>query len=801
MWTKIAGIILRNRILILILVLVATLFMGYHARHARMSYSLAQMLPQDDSTFIEHVKFKSIFGEEANVFAVAVRDSNFFQLDHFNKWKKLTDELTELNGVSNITSTTELVYLEKNKLKKNFDFKHIFPNTISTQNELDSLRQVLLNFPIYNGLLYNDSLSIYAMTISIDKKLLNTEERIEIIEGIHDVIKEFGEESGLVIHYSGLPYIRTEVSKKIKHELSLFILLAGLVVVIILYLLFRSLKAVLVAITIVSIAVVWTFATVTLFGFEITVLTGMLPPLLIVIGVPNSIFLINKYLQEYATHGNKIKALQRVIQKTGSAIFLTNLTTAAGFGTFILTSSDILKEFGMVASLNVLGIFILSLLIIPTVYSFLSPPKVRHTKHLDNKLITKFISSLVFLTENNRKLIYILTAFFIAFGIWGITLIKTTGYMVDDIPEDDPIYVDLKFFEKNFGGLMPFEIVIDTKKKKGAQKLSTLKKVDELQERLSRFDELSKPISLSNGIKLARQSFFNNKIQHYKLPSNQEKNWIFSYLSKSRQQANNSTFINSFIDSTEQYTRLSYKIKDLGTTRMREIKNEIQLIVDSVFTPEKFNTSITGTSIVFTKGTSFLIKNLFVSLFLAIILIAFFMALMFRSARMVAVSLIPNLIPLLLTAGLMGYFHIPIKPSTILIFSIAFGISVDDTIHFLAKYRQELKIFDWDIGKSVHEAIKETGVSMFYTSIVLLFGFSIFIASDFGGTVALGILVSITLFFAMLTNLLLLPSILLSLEKHLTTKAFKEPLLSIFDEEEDLELDDLVIENKESLKE
>ena len=800
MWTKIAGIILRNRILILILVLMATLFMGYHARQARMSYSLAQMLPQDDSTYIEHVKFKSIFGEEANVFAVAVRDSSFFQLDHFNNWKQLITELNDLKGVTNITSTTELVYLEKNKAKKNFDFNHIFPNTISTQKELDSLHQVLLNYPIYNGLLYNDSLNIYAMTISIDKKLLNTEERIEIIEGIHDVIKEFGEASGLIIHYSGLPYIRTEVSKKIKHELSLFILLAGLVVIIILYLLLRSLKAVLVAITIVTIAVVWTFATTSLFGFEITVLTGMLPPLLIVIGVPNSIFLINKYLQEYATHGNKIKALQRVIQKTGSAIFLTNLTTAAGFGTFILTSSDILKEFGIVASLNVLGIFFLSLLIIPTVYSFLSPPKVRHTKHLDNKIITKFISSLIFLTENNRKLIYILTVFFIAFGILGISLIKTTGYMVDDIPEDDPIYVDLKFFEKNFGGLMPFEIVIDTKKKKGAQKLSTLRKIDDLQERLSRFDELSKPISLSNGIKLARQAFFNNKKQHYKLPSNQEKNWIFSYLSKSRQQTNNDTFINSFIDSTEQYTRLSYKVKDLGTTRMRELKSEIQLIVDSVFKPAKFNTSITGTSIVFTKGTSFLIKNLFVSLFLAIILIAFFMALMFRSARMVAVSLIPNLIPLLLTAGLMGYFHIPIKPSTILIFSIAFGISVDDTIHFLAKYRQELKIFNWDIGKSVHEAIKETGVSMFYTSIVLLFGFSIFIASDFGGTVALGILVSITLFFAMLTNLLLLPSILLSLEKHLTTKAFKEPLLSIFDEEEDLELDDLVIEHKEYLK-
>ena len=797
MWTTIARIILRYRILILSLVLVFTLFMAYHAKDARMSYTLAQMLPQEDSTFIEHIKFKEIFGEEANIFAVAVKDEDFFELEHYTQWKGLINDLEEVDGVNNIASITELIYLQKNKLKKNFNLQHIFPDSITTQHELDSLHQALLNFPIYNGLIYNDSLHIYAITISIDKKRLNTEERISIVENIHSKVKAFSDKTQLEVHYSGLPYIRTEVSKKIKHELSLFIILAGLVVVIVLYLLFRSYKAVLASITIVAIAVVWTFATVALFDFEITVLTGMLPPLLIVIGIPNSIFLINKYLQEYSIHGNKIKALQRVIQKTGSAIFLTNLTTAAGFGTFILTSSDILKEFGIVASINVLGIFILSLLIIPSFYSFLSPPKLSHIKHLEGNIVRRFLNSLIFLTEYHRGLVYGFTILLIVVGIIGITKIKTTGYMVDDIPKSDPIYIDLKFFENTFGGLMPFEIVIDTKKKKGAQKLSTLKKIDKLQKRLDSFDELSKPISMANGIKLARQAFFNNKKVHYKLPSNQEKNWVFSYLAKSKSNKNDN-FLHSFIDSTQQYTRVSYKVKDLGTIRMKQLQSEIHTIVDSIFSPQKFNTSITGTSIVFTKGTSFLIHNLFTSLFLAVVLIAFFMALMFKSARMVAVSLIPNLIPLMLTAGLMGYFNIPIKPSTILIFSIAFGISVDDTIHFLAKYRQELKIFDWDIKKSVHEAINETGISMFYTSIVLLLGFSIFIASDFGGTVALGILVSITLFFAMLTNLLLLPSILLSLEKRITTKAFKEPLLSIFDEEEDLELDDLVIENKES---
>jgi len=792
MWTKIAGIILRNRIILLSLVVLVTVFMFLQARKAQMSYELAQMLPNDDTTFVEHTRFKELFSEEANIFAIGIQDTAFFTLSHFQNWQNLTQEIKKIDGVIDVVSISELIKLKKNKAKRAFDIESIFPKKINTQEELDSLYQNLLNFPVYNGLIYNDTSSIYAMTISIDKHKLNTSNRIKIVENIENVAQGFSKRTGLKLHYSGLPYIRTAVTKKMQHEISMFILLAILVVVVMLFLLFKSYKAVLVSLSIVAIAVIWTFATIAIFDFKITILTGMLPPLLIVIGIPNSIFLINKYISDYQSHRGKMRAIQRVIQKTGSAIFLTNLTTAAGFGTFILTSSEILREFGIVAAINILGIFVLSLLIIPIVYSFLPPPKATHTKHIDGKYVQIFIKKLTFLTENHRTYIYIATVLLVLIGLYGTSRMETTGYLVDDIPVEDPIYKDLKFFEHNFGGIMPFEIMIDTHKKKGALKLSTLKKIDKLQKKLKKFPELSEPISMVNGIKLAKQAFYHNKKSFYKLPTNQEKNFIFSYLMHSSK-GNKKQFLHSFIDSLDQVTRVSYKVKDLGTYKMQELKNKVKAISDSIFSPEKYSVSITGTSIVFTKGTHYLIQNLFTSLALAIVMIAFFMALMFRSAKMVLISLIPNLIPLLLTAGIMGYFHIPIKPSTILIFSVAFGISVDDTIHFLAKYRQELKIFDWAIKRSVQETIKETGVSMLYTSIVLFLGLSIFTASDFGGTVALGLLVSITLLFAMFTNLILLPSFLLTLDKRLTTKAFEEPLLSIFDEEEDLELDDLEI--------
>jgi predicted RND superfamily exporter protein len=254
--------------------------------------------------------------------------------------------------------------------------------------------------------------------------------------------------------------------------------------------------------------------------------------------------------------------------------------------------------------------------------------------------------------------------------------------------------------------------------------------------------------------------------------------------------------MNSFIDENKQIGRVSLYVGDIGTSRMKEIKLKLREQVDKIFDPEKYNVVLTGTSIVFLEGTSYLVKNLFTSLMLAVLLISIFMAWMFNSFRMVVVSLIPNLIPLIITASIMGYFGISIKPSTILVFSIAFGISVDDTIHFLAKYRQELRLRNFNIKDSVVAAIKETGVSMFYTSIVLFFGFFIFIASQFGGTIALGLLVSITLLIALLSNLIVLPALLLSLEKSLIVEALNDPLLDVFDEEEDIELKELTLNNK-----
>ena len=755
-----------------------------------MSYEYASLLPKKDPAYKDYQKFVEVFGEEGNLIIIGIQDTNFFQIDHFLAWKNLCTELTAVEGVENLLSVTNTYNLKKNTAQRKFEIEPAFPDSIKTQEELDHFAEKFLSLPFYRKLVYNNETNTYALAITVNKDKMLTREREKMITSIQKICKQFEKNNQIKLHYSGLPYIRVVNSIKIKRELYFFSGLALVICIIVLFIFFRSFKAVFFPVLIVITGVIWSLGMLSLFGYKVTILSGMIPPLLIVIGIPNSIYMLNKFHHEYVSHGNKIKALQRVIIKIGNATFLTNLTTASGFATFIIVKSDILKQFGIIASLNILGLFVLSILLIPIIFSFIEPPGSKHVRHLDSKFISGIISQLMKITSNHRKIVYTVTLVVLAAGIYGITLIKSSGYMVDDIPESDPIYKDLKFFEENFAGLMPLEIMVDTKKPKGAMQLTTFGKIDELENRLAKYPDLSPATSLLNLLKFSKQAFYNGHEKYYGLPNNREKNFILQYASTGEE---NVGFLHSFLDSSQQTTRISIRIKDVGTKRMEELYQQFNADIDSVFGQNDYDVTVTGSSITAFKGTQYLLKNLFTSLALAIFLISLFMAVMFSSWRMVIMSLTPNIIPLIFTAAIMGFTGIPIKASTILVFSIAFGISVDNTIHFLAKYRQELNLTNWDIRKSVELALQETGVSMLYTSVVLFFGFGIFTLSSFGGTQAMGILVSLTLLVAVTSNLILLPSLLSSLERLTTTKSFKEPLLHIYNEEEDIELEDLEI--------
>jgi predicted RND superfamily exporter protein len=790
-WESVARIILRNRVTILSIIFLFTVFLALQWKNMRFTYTEANLLPVNHEINLQYNDFLDKFGEEGNLIVIGIKDSTFFTPKNFSAWTQLMKTLKKSKEVELIISVDDLKKLNKNETLETFEFIDFINKSKSNDPDYLIARQKELfeELPFYKHLLINKKTGTIRSAIYLDKKIVNTSIRKDFIENVLiPEVEKFEKTTKIDLKVSGMPYIRTLNSQNIVDEIGIFIGAALLVTSLIFFFFFRSYRATIISMCIVIVAVMWSFGTLGLLGFEITVLTAIIPPLIIVIGIPNCIFLINKYQQEIKNHGNQAKSLQRVISKVGNATLMTNLTTAAGFATFIITDSELLTEFGIIASINIVLLFILCLLVIPIIYSFMPLPKDKHLQHLNKTYTTSFVNWIEKTVKNNRIALYSISISLLVIGIIGIFQMRISGSLIEDMPKKAGFFKDIVFFEKEFDGIMPLEIMIDTKRKKGVMKLSTLKKMDEIQEVITDIPELSSPMSVVNVVKYSKQAYYNGNPEYYELPTAQEQGFIMSY-AKNATKNKNENFMKSYIDSTGQYARITTFMKDIGTDKMEKIEEKLWDKINKVFPPDRYTVTLTGKALVFQKGTNYLVNNLVVSLLFAIFLISLFMAYMFRSFKMIIISLIPNLLPLLITAGLMGYLGVPIKPSTILVFSIAFGISVDDTIHFLAKYRQELKANNWKIRKSVFNALRETGVSMFYTSIVLFFGFSVFMISSFGGTVALGGLVSATLLFAMLSNLLLLPALLLSLEKTIANKEeFIEPTIDILVEEEETEL-------------
>ncbi len=800
MWNKLAHIIIKYRLSLVILLVVITVFMAYLGRGVEMSYTLSNTVPSDDPDKVYYEQFRELFGEDGNVVAIGSKDSSLYRLDNFKAYRDLSETISHLEGVNELISLPLLHRLKKDTANARFDLEKIFSSFPAQQKGLDSLLQVAKEQKFYSGQLINPDNGALLMLISIKKDVLNTKRRLALTEEMQEAGQAFSKDTGIELHYAGLPFVRSVIAGKVAKEMKLFLLLSVMVTGLILLIFFRAWNAVVFPMIIIAIVVIWVLGTLSLFGYKITLLTGLIPPVIVVIGIPNSIYLLNKYHQEYEKHGNKMKAISTVIRKIGLVTLITNFTTAIGFLVLLSTDIVILKEFGTVAGINILATFVVSIILIPSVFSWLPAPTGKQLKHLRFRPLDKALNVLDALVHRRRTYIYISTAAIVALSIVGMYKIDTVSYMVDDIPEKSQVKKDLLFFERNFSGIMPLEIVVDTGKRRGVTQIKNLKKVEAFETFLESHRDISKPVSVVSFVKASKQAFYNNNPERYQLPTKRERGYILRYL---KNQSDDTGLLTSFIDSTSQKMRISLKVADIGSNKMDSLLYQvIAPEIDSLFGGTDINVHVTGSTPLFIRGNDFLIENLRLSLLLAFGIIAIIMAILFANVRMIILSLIPNLIPLLITAGLMGYFHIPLKPSTALIFSIAFGISVDDSIHFLAKYRQELFANNFFVSVAVSKSIRETGASMIYTSIVLFAGFVIFAGSGFGGTVALGILTSTTLLIAMFTNLIVLPALLLTFDDG-KRKQNMHPLIEQYDdgfyqEDEDEEIDlDLIKVQKE----
>ena len=798
MWKSLGQFILRYRIALLIILLGATTFMGYEAKKIQLSYEFANAIPTDHPKYIAYQQFRKKFGEDGNLLVVGIQTDKLFQENIFNDYIQLGVDIKKVQGVEDIISLSTAIKLVKNEEIEKFNPQVIFGEKQLSQSEIDSVKNIFLGLQFYRGLLYNPETNAWLLGIHINKAVLNSKKREKVVAQITSLTEAFGKKHSLEMHLSGLPLIRTLLATRIAAEMQWFLLISVILSAIILLLFFRSVTSMLLSIAVVGIGVVWSIGTMVLMGYKITLLTALIPPLIVVIGIPNCIYFLNKYHVSYNESGNQEVALVKMVDRMGIVTLFCNITAAIGFAVFFLTRSQILKEFGAVAGVNIMALFLISLILIPVVLSFLPKPKTRHTRYLENPRLRRWLDRLERWSLNHRKFIYSITGLILLVSIIGIIRLESNGYIVDDLPKTDKIYTDLKFFENNFKGVMPLEIIVDTKKKRGVNNPNNLVKIDSLSKFLASMPEIGRPLNITEGLKFANQAF--NEDTNYTMPSEFDLANLKPYLESNKDStaSNNNSFnklLASFIDSNRQEARISVSMRDVGSYRLPQILDTIQKTAEMLFNPDsveyireldslnkvrqtnslptidssrlKQNATIqlTGASVTFLEGSNFIINGLKESIMWAFVLIAACMMYLFRSFRILLCSLIPNIIPLVITAGVMGWLGVRIKPSTVLIFSVALGIAIDVTIRFLVNYKQELPRNHYNMKQTVIETIHGTGISIIYTSLVLIAGFIIFCFSGFGGTQSLGWLTSLTLITATITNLVLLPSLLITFIK------------------------------------
>lgn len=770
----IARFILQKKIILSSIIIAISVILGFYARRVEVAFQYVKLLPDTDPTSIQYEKFKKYFKQDGTILIIGTEFHHLYSPKIFQEWHWLSERIKKIKGIHSVVGIDRLVDIQYNDSIDKF-----IVHTLQLPNRYDSssIREYLdkaQQLKFYNGILFDIKQDVVLTTITFKERELNSKLRLSITDSIVKYSTIFEKNTGVSLHLSGMPFIRTTMMRKISSETTYFFVIGLIVVSILLWLFFRSPLVILFSAFVIVMGVISALGIMVLLNYQLSILSGLLPALLIIIGVPNAILIINKYHYELKAGYPVEKALELAIRGAGHSLFYANVTTSIGFAVLSLIDNQILYEFGIIASISVMLVYIYSIILIPSIFSWLPAPKEKHLMHQEKKWLKKTLNSIALWTSYHRKQIFIGVIIIAIIGFYGFTKIQTLGYVVDDVPQREKMMQDLRYFENKIGGVLPFEIIIDTKKRKGifANNGRVLYRIYRAQKMLKNYPELSRSLAITDAVRFLNQAYNGN----YSMPSISDLKKISDILQENMKSSNiEKNLVHNFIDTSYQITRISAQMKDIGSIKIKDLLNSIQPKLDSIFNydedtqqwlPKEQQTeiSITGNSIMFLKGNDFLVKNLIESIVVAIIIIGILLLLLFRNPYILLIVFIPCL-SLLITLGIMGYFGIPLKPSTLLVFSISFGIATDGNLYFLTRFRNAIKHQHKSYEEAIRLTIREIGMSMIYNGLVLFFGFGMFIISDFGGTKALGMLTAFTLLVAYSVDLIVLPTVLLTFKK------------------------------------
>ncbi len=729
-----------------------TLFLGYWFTRVSTDHTAGQFASADTKEARDFQRAGRLFGQSQTVLYIMFEGIDPLEPGFLDELAGFTQRVQQYEGVKQVLSLANMPYLARQG-------NGLVPRRLLEPDvSPDELRRRVLAQPFLQGLLLSRDGKTTVMMVTFDETFNDTPARVKVVRRIADEAEKLPGNAA----FTGFPYLRTQYAERVTRESPLFTLLAMLVSMAFLFLTFRSWRAVVLPTVIVVLGIVWAFGLVSLFGHKLNIVTAVLPALIVVIGIATAIHLMTKYYDLYAAFGDRRKAVTEALQIVGMATFLTAFTTAIGFAVLVFSGSRLLIVFGAFAAVAIMLVYVLCVTLIPLMFLHSRPPSRQVTSLVTHDWFADRFGRLGSFIREHATAIVLVSAVFLVSGAIGATRIPTDIYVFSDFYEDDPLRQDLALYEQYYGGVLPLEVVVESKRPGLFRTPVNLRRLERLQAGLDTLPSVGRTFSVVQLVKLANQAYLGGHPATYRLPSTYELPFLQSALKGLISGNSRSGMLSNLpkiVDSTFTTTRIYMGISDIGTTRMNQLADTVRARAAAVFPAEQFDVIVTGTAVMSNRSGESLVRNLIWSLAAALVMISAIMALLFRTARLTFISLVPNVLPLVLVGGAMGFGGITLKPSTALIFSLAFGIAVDNTIHFLSKYRL-LRNRGANKNDAIHATLKETGKAMFFASLILVAGFLVFTLSSFGGTVNMGALTSLTLGTALLSNLVLLPALL-----------------------------------------
>ncbi|MRI00008.1 MMPL family transporter [Kriegella sp. EG-1] len=724
----------------LVLTIIAILLLP----NLKFSFDFSQFFPEGDEDLIFYQEFINEFGVDDSFLLVAIESENtVFNQDFLNRFNDLTQASKEIPYVIENQSLTSLFY----PLKTSFGYTKlpIIRTTDSTKYATD-WKKIKDDGLFINSLIDKNATSLVLSLETEDK--IDYAQSIELLTALRQLLIAHGFTD---YHILGRAYFYEALIAMQKEELIKTSIAASILVVIILFLVYRRFLVVAITMTSIILALILFLGLLALLGKELTTLASFYPILILIVGTSDVIHILDDYLSKLRAGLEKNEAMLRTLKEVGISTLLTSVTTAIGFASLLTSKSSVVSSFGINSAIGVLVAFITIICFTCTLLLLVKKEKVLPKNGVSPKWING-LNKVNVITKRYHKPILILSLAFTAICILGTSKVNTNYQIKESLPTGSPIAKDFDFFQNNYGGFRPLEVAVITKNPYKITDFIITKEIEKVEQYLKSLGPVRNVQSVNSFYKGLHKANNLNKSDFFVLPET-EKAFV-KYKSEVKKLARKP--FTKFVNEDETKSRITAKVLDVGLDTLNVVYNKFYDFTKKNTDSTMVKFKLTGTGILLDKNAFYVKDSLLQGLLLGLLLVAIIMALLFKNLKLLLISLLPNMLPLLFAAALLGFLSIPLEATISVVFAIVFGIAVDDTIHFLGRYKVCISN-----GLTKEEALQvtftETGRALVITTLILFFGFLVLLLSVHTPSFTIGLLISVTLLTALILDLLLLP--------------------------------------------